>query len=110
MTKPTLRERVAKSIFYSHHPVSSGYPDFWNVTGTVDDQSWRRLEQKCYREADRFLAEVLEVVRESRLTEEQMEPKFDTEWDGLDGIELVLYALDAQLAAIEKKLQEAANE
>lgn len=56
ITAGELREKIAKHIFHEHHPVRDPFGDCWGITGTVDDESWRRLERHCFHSADQILA------------------------------------------------------
>ena len=92
MTKPTLRERVAMKF------------DRARLEGI-------RLTSS-FLDADEVIAEVLEVVRESRLTDSEVlkeiilrYPCFDPD-DDAHITELEGAIITAQLEAIEKKLQE----
>ena len=94
MTKPTLRERVARLV--------------WGALSGQTDLQWEELPdelQDGLREStDRILAEVLAVVRESRLGEEQKEDVAKCWPEGIDA--LVELSAKTQFTAIEKVLLE----
>ena len=54
-----LLTEIAKHIFHEFHPVTDVFPDYWGITGTMDDESWRRLEKHCYYSANQILSKVL---------------------------------------------------
>ena len=56
MTEKELHEKIAKLIFYEHHPITDTFRDYWGITGTMDDESWRRLERHCFYSAGNILA------------------------------------------------------
>ena len=56
MNEQELKERIAEHIFHEVHPHAK-----WGVTGTVDDNSWRRFESHCYQSADQIIALIKEV-------------------------------------------------
>ena len=41
-----LREKVAKHIFHMVHPITTTFPDYWGITGTMDDEAWRSIERQ----------------------------------------------------------------
>lgn len=65
--KPTegLRVKIAKKLFKIQ------YPDLdWGHSGTCDDSSWRRFEQKCLWDADQIISllggRIQEAVKKER--------------------------------------------
>jgi len=54
--KAMMRDEIARKFLKFKHP--SGIE--WGHTGTIDDESWRRLEDKCLDAAD----EILSLIRE----------------------------------------------
>lgn len=55
MAEQGLKEKIAKHIFHELHPITDIFQDYWGITGTMDDESWRRLERHCFYSADQIL-------------------------------------------------------
>ena len=64
MTEQGLIEEIARHIFHEIHPVTALFKDMWGVTGTMDDDSWRRLERHCYCSAELILLHIKEALPE----------------------------------------------
>lgn len=57
MTDAELKEKIAKYLFHEMNPVRPAggiVHDYWGITNTLDDESWRRLERHCFYGADQF--------------------------------------------------------
>jgi hypothetical protein len=65
MNLKELREQIAKYIFHEVHPITDIFPDYWGITGTMDDESWRRFERHCFYSADKILALVQPAIDEA---------------------------------------------
>jgi hypothetical protein len=48
-----MREWIAKCIFHEVYPVRG--TDYWGITGTIDDEGWRKFEKHCFYQADQIL-------------------------------------------------------
>jgi len=54
-----IRDEIARKFLKFKHP--SGIE--WGHTGTIDDESWRRLEGQCLDAADVILSLIREKVK-----------------------------------------------
>jgi hypothetical protein len=62
-----MREKIAEFLFKVQHPDMD-----WGHSGTADDVSWRRFEEKCLRDATRLLSIQREEVKREQLTDEEL--------------------------------------
>ena len=93
MTKPTLRENINKLVLASYEAGSGGNRNFL-------------LRKNLDKYITPIFDAVLADVRESRLTEEDIDERSETKWSICHSDLTLRDAAQAQLTAIEKKLTE----
>ncbi len=76
-----LREEIAHRIFTIKHGKPSDYAFTpWGHTGTVDDESWRSEERKCFDDADSLIKSTL--IAKLCFPAEKLTSEVPAKWHG----------------------------